>query len=863
MPRDRHRALLGKDIAFIPQEPMTALNPVLTIGQQFSEHLKRLGHDGERVRRDIAAAEMNAVHLPEPAALLDRYPHQLSGGMCQRVLTAMAFASDPALLIADEPTTALDVMTQGRIVQLLKQMQETHRTAVLFITHDLRLATQICDDIMVLYAGEPVEYGPAKTVFSAPRHPYTRALQLANPPLAGERRRLVNLPEHMPGLGGFAALKGCRFAPRCPVADPACAAAVPAMMPVGAGHWVRCSPGCAAQFESKLGTEMAPPAPRADARKVLLDVDHVSKVFPGGGLLRKRAPTVAVDDVSFQVRAGEFLGIVGESGSGKSTVAKLILGLETPSTGSILVDGRDTRDAAALSRAARIATVQMVFQDPQSALNPRRMVASLVTQAMEAGAPQHALARAPVARARAVRRDRPGARHRHALSGAAFGRPAPARQHRPRAVLGAQGAGRRRDRLRPRRLGAGADPESAAQAARRSRHRARLHLARPVGRALSVQPRAGHAPRQGRRARRDRASVPGTPACLYSGAGRRRAARRPERAVARASGERRRRRLRRLTDNRREPMKAAAFSAYGGPEVLKIMDMETPKPGPGEVLVEVHAASVNPVDWKMRQGMLKDFFPVTFPRILGRDMAGVVAAVGAGVTRLQARRPRLRHERREETGHACRNSWRSPPICCVPCRRPSISSGRPSLPLAFFTAWISLVKTGELKRGERILIHAAAGGVGSLAVQIAKHIGATVVATCSARNIDYVKGLGADEVIDYRATDFAEAVRDSTSSTRRSAARSMSARSRRSSPADASSGSARSRPRARRCAPTSRSSSRSSIPSPTCWTSPRELVEEGALKPQPETVLPLAEASKALQLSQEGHARGKIVVKLR
>ncbi|MGE5146630.1 MAG: dipeptide ABC transporter ATP-binding protein [Candidatus Eiseniibacteriota bacterium] len=386
LPQEQHRALLGKDIAFIPQEPMTALNPVLTIGQQFSEHLKRLGHASERARRAIAAETMSAVRLPDPMALLHRYPHQLSGGMCQRVLTAMAFASDPALLIADEPTTALDVMTQGRIVQLLKQMQETHRTAVLFITHDLRLATQICDDIMVLYAGEPVEYGPAKTVFSEPRHPYTRALQLANPPLSGERRRLVNLPEHMPGLGGFAALKGCRFAPRCPVADPACAAAVPGVTPVGAGHWVRCSPVCATQFEGRLGSELAPPAPSGDGtRKVLLDVDHVSKAFPGGGFFKKRAPTLAVDDVTFQIRAGEFLGVVGESGSGKSTVAKLILGLETPSSGSVLVDGRDTRDTAAISRAARIATVQMVFQDPQSALNPRRMVTSLVTQAMEAG----------------------------------------------------------------------------------------------------------------------------------------------------------------------------------------------------------------------------------------------------------------------------------------------------------------------------------------------------------------------------------------------------------------------------------------------------------------------------------------------
>ena len=386
LPAGGHRALLGKEIAFIPQEPMTALNPVLTIGQQFSEHLRRLGIGGGRIRRERAAAQLAAVQLPDPRALLQRYPHQLSGGMCQRVLTAMAFASDPAVLIADEPTTALDVMTQGRIVQLLRQMQSTHHTAVLFITHDLRLAAQVCDDIMVLYAGEAVEYGPAKTLFSAPRHPYTRALQLANPPLTGRRRRLVNLPEHMPGLGGLASLTGCRFAPRCPVADPACAGTAPAVMPVAAGHWVRCSPGCALRLETRLGVELAPPPPQAsDQRRTLIEIDHVTKVYPGGGWLNRRTPTVAVSDLSLQVRAGEFLGIVGESGSGKSTVAKLILGLEAPTSGTVLVGGRDTRDASTDSRAARIGTVQMVFQDPQSALNPRRTVTSLVTQAMEAG----------------------------------------------------------------------------------------------------------------------------------------------------------------------------------------------------------------------------------------------------------------------------------------------------------------------------------------------------------------------------------------------------------------------------------------------------------------------------------------------
>jgi NADPH:quinone reductase-like Zn-dependent oxidoreductase len=309
-------------------------------------------------------------------------------------------------------------------------------------------------------------------------------------------------------------------------------------------------------------------------------------------------------------------------------------------------------------------------------------------------------------------------------------------------------------------------------------------------------------------------------------------------------------------------MKAAAFSAYGGPEVLKIMDLETPKPGPGEVLVEVHAASVNPVDWKMRQGMLKDFFPVTFPRILGRDMAGVVAGLGAGVTGFKIGDPVYAMNDAKKQGTLSEYMVIAPDLLRAMPKTVDFV-GAASLPLAFFTAWISLVKVGELKRGERILIHAAAGGVGSLAVQIAKHIGATVIATCSARNIDYVKGLGADEIIDYRATDFAEAVSD-VDIVYETVGGKVYERSFKTL-----------KPGGRlvwiRAEPPQGEALRPDVavklaiinPEPDLLDIARTLVEDGALKPQPQSVLPLAEASKALQLSQEGHARGKIVVKLR
>lgn len=309
-------------------------------------------------------------------------------------------------------------------------------------------------------------------------------------------------------------------------------------------------------------------------------------------------------------------------------------------------------------------------------------------------------------------------------------------------------------------------------------------------------------------------------------------------------------------------MKAAAINAYGGPEVLKIIDVETPKPGPGEVLVEVRAASVNPVDWKMRQGLLKDYFPVTFPRILGRDMAGVVAGLGAGVAgfKIGDRVYAMNDAKKQGT---LSEYMTIAPALLRPMPKTVDFVGAAALPLAFMTAWISLVKVGELKRGERILIHAAAGGVGSIAVQIAKHVGATVVATCSARNIDYVKGLGADEVVDYRATDFAEAVRD-VDMVYETVGGTVYERSFKTL-----------KPGGRlvwiRAEPPQGEALRPDVavklaiinPEPGLLDVLRDLVETGAIRPQPETVLPLAEASKALQLSQGGHARGKIVVKLR
>ena len=374
MPPTARRALLGREIAFIPQEPMTALNPVLSIGAQMAEHLARLGVPaGERRARAVQA--LADVHLPTPEALLARFAHQLSGGQCQRVLIAMAFASRPKLVVADEPTTALDVSVQARIMELMRELQARDGTAVLFITHDLRLAAELCDEIAVLYAGRVAERAAPAALFAAPRHPYTRCLILANPPMHGPPRALLSLPDQMPGLHAAAGLQGCAFAPRCPVATPDCA-----VTPLGPGQ-----PAC--HYPARAAGISVPAAVAAVEGRAgtapLLTVEGLSKVFTTGPLFRRRR-TVAVAGASFSVAEREFVAVVGESGSGKTTIGRLIIGLERPSGGRITLAGQDVTAATEAARRHRIRTAQMVFQDPQSALNPRSRVAAIVTQAMEA-----------------------------------------------------------------------------------------------------------------------------------------------------------------------------------------------------------------------------------------------------------------------------------------------------------------------------------------------------------------------------------------------------------------------------------------------------------------------------------------------
>jgi peptide/nickel transport system ATP-binding protein len=377
LPERAMRSVRGGRMAMIFQEPMLALNPVLKVGDQINEALALHQNLRGQAAVDAARALLDSVGVPDAARRLDTYSFELSGGLRQRVMIAMALAGKPQLLIADEPTTALDVTIQAQVLDVLRRLRGERQMGMLLITHDLGVVFENADQVGVMYAGELVETGARDDFFRAPQHPYSRML-FASLPRANDSARLATIPGQVPRLDG--SLPGCRFAPRCPHAFARCHVESPGWSEID-GQRVRCH--LAGQLPAAVAREAAQSALQRPASQALLQVTGLKVHFPiRRGLLKRTVGVVrAVDDVNLAVEAGRTLALVGESGCGKTTVGKAILRLLPVSAGEVSLDGTLLGDGN--QRHLRT-HAQMIFQDPYSSLNPRMRVIDILLEGMEA-----------------------------------------------------------------------------------------------------------------------------------------------------------------------------------------------------------------------------------------------------------------------------------------------------------------------------------------------------------------------------------------------------------------------------------------------------------------------------------------------
>jgi peptide/nickel transport system ATP-binding protein len=368
------------------QEPGTSLNAVLTVGQQIGEVLAlHRGLKGAAARTE-AVALMRQVGIPDPERRLDEYPFQFSGGMKQRVMIAMALAGEPRLLIADEPTTALDVTIQAQVLDVMAELQRTRRMAMMLITHDLGIVARMAHRIGVMYAGQLIEEAPRERFFSALAHPYSRKLFDALPEAQRRHGRLASIPGSVPPLTMH--FEGCRFAERCEQAWPRCKAEAPAWHSPAPGQQVRChlfDPAEARRATTSFADvghviETAQPA----TQNGLLDVTGLKVHFPirRGVFQRTVGHVKAVDGVDLRLDAGRTLALVGESGCGKTTAGKAILRLIEPTEGVVKLDGADLVELNGSSLRAMRTRMQMVFQDPFGSLNPRLRVSEIIEEGM-------------------------------------------------------------------------------------------------------------------------------------------------------------------------------------------------------------------------------------------------------------------------------------------------------------------------------------------------------------------------------------------------------------------------------------------------------------------------------------------------
>jgi oligopeptide/dipeptide ABC transporter ATP-binding protein len=381
LPESLMRMLRGRRMAMIFQEPMTALNPVLSIGQQLGEAL--LQH--ERLSRDELQKRMLSllldVDIPEPLQRLKQYPHQLSGGQKQRVVIAMALAHRPDVLIADEPTTALDVTIQAQILGLLKKLQVQYNMSLLLITHDLGVVKAMADRVCVMYAGQVVELARSVDFFNQPMHPYVQKMLVSLPSMAMRQSYLQVIPGHVPALDALPS--GCRFHPRCAHAFEPCMTISPELQTLSSDRQVRChlypkhDKPPALPFFKKTQIQSNTQHER------VLSVQGLSVYFKSGGVFK------AVDGVSFDLYKGQTLALVGESGCGKTTVSRSLLRLQAVTQGGIFY--RDQDISRLRGRALRHfrKNVQIIFQDPFSSMNPHMTVGEILAEGMHAQGMHH------------------------------------------------------------------------------------------------------------------------------------------------------------------------------------------------------------------------------------------------------------------------------------------------------------------------------------------------------------------------------------------------------------------------------------------------------------------------------------------
>ena len=385
------REVRGGEMAMIFQEPATSLNPVLSVGRQIGEVLARHGALRGAAASRRARELLDAVGIPDARRRLEEYPFQFSGGMRQRVMIAMALAGDPALLIADEPTTALDVTIQAQVLELLGTLQRERGMGMLLITHDLGIARQLASRVGVMYAGELVEVASRVDFFAAPKHPYSIRLFAALPRPDRRESALETISGSVPSLTTM--FSGCRFAPRCPRAWSRCREEIPAWHGAETGHAVRCHLYDAADAQivrdgpaaTVPAEESAFPSQPAEAAP-LIEVDDLKVHFPiRQGVFRRAVGWVrAVDGVSLGLTSGRTLALVGESGCGKTTVGKAILQLLKPTGGSVRFRGEEltTLPAARLRRLR--GEMQIVFQDPYASLDPRMRIGDIIEEGLSA-----------------------------------------------------------------------------------------------------------------------------------------------------------------------------------------------------------------------------------------------------------------------------------------------------------------------------------------------------------------------------------------------------------------------------------------------------------------------------------------------